>query len=314
MEWSRGNGKQKWSHRKGKKTFWNSLWISQIILGLTGIVVLIKAYCSSLDTPTIQTLNASHCSTYIWAEFGASKGAGIRWVKDVFDIEAIGVDIDKNKVSACLEYGESCILGDLMAPNIPDHCFSVVSMMHVLEHLPSRAKGIEAIASVMRIASDMVLVRGPLWNTKRFVGTDLGLYFSNWKGHRSKADLSDVLKGITLSGRSATMKAYALSPIYSSNASEIIPIDADTLDAPGYHPNMGTKEDIVYTPPIYKELFVIIDMQEAPDPNGMLVRQHLDDYIDTFVIGRRGGVLIGEYASADGMHYTRGFQKTMLED
>jgi len=283
--------------------FGTSLWLTRPATNLA-------LYSESL----ISHLDPSYCSNYKWAEFGASRGAGMMWVKELFDIDAIGIDIDEQKVLACQQLGGSCLVGDFTAPNVPDNCFSVVSMMHVLEHLPSRALGVKAIESSMRIASDIVLFRGPLWNTKRFEGSHLGLYFSNWSGHLSKFDLGDLLKGVVNSGKAATLKAYAIYPVHSSNSSDVVPINERSRNSQGYHPDMGPKSDLLYNPPILKELLVVIDMNESPDTSGLVIRQQLDDYIKTYLIEKKGGILIGEYTPADGINYTRDFQNTMLEN
>jgi hypothetical protein len=59
------------------------------------------------------------------------------------------------------------------------HAFSVVSIIHVLEHFTSRDFGVEAVVSSMNISSSILLFRGALWNTGRFDVMNLGIYFSH---------------------------------------------------------------------------------------------------------------------------------------
>jgi hypothetical protein len=233
------------------------------------------------------------------------------WIKQLFDIDAVGIDIDPSKVSKCKERGSMCLIGDFTAPNVPNDCFSVVSMLHVLEHLPSRELGIAAVTSSVNIASEMVLFRGPLWNTRRFDGTGLGIYFSNWSGHKSKFDLSDLLVGIDRSSKMAniTMKAYVNGPIDSSDSRKILPMNKKTRDCHFYSPEMGPKPTIEYNPPVYTELVAVIHMRK--DPHAIATK--LDKYIEGYLAKKKGGVLIGEWTAAHGMVYTGDFHQAMLE-
>lgn len=266
---------------------------------------------------TTDALDSSHCSKYIWAEFGASNGSGMEWIKNQFDVEAVGIDIDMRKVLKCRENGKMCLLGDFTAPHVPSDCFSVVSMMHVLEHLPSRDLGVKAVVSSMNIASGMVLFRGPLWNTGRFDGTDLGLYFSHWIGHKAKFDIGNIVTGISLSTKNMTvnMKAYAVDPIKHSDELEIIPINDKSIDTHGYTPELGPKAKIEFVPPVYKELIAIIEMQneQGADSRMHTIKQQLEEYVETYLVKKRGAVLLGQYTPSQGMVYTESFQPTMME-
>ena len=203
-----------------------------------------------------------------WADLGASSGDGLLWIREWFNVTAVGLDIDPSKVRLCKERGLKCVQADVAHLTRVGKCFKIVSMLHVLEHLPTRHTGRRVFRLATSLASDMVIFRGPLWSTRAFEGTGLGFYFTNWSGHRSLFDLQDILAAIHGAKESwIILQAFAVGRVTDSDDYSIVPVKRAARNAPRYRSFFGPKPDppIKFQPPLFRELFVILRKENLPD-------------------------------------------------
>jgi len=73
---------------------------------------------------------------------------------------------------------------------------------------------------------------------------------------------------------------------------------------------------IEFVPPVYKELIAIIEMpqnEQGADSRMHTIKQQLEEYVEAYLVKKRGAVLLGQYTPSQGMVYTESFQATMLE-
>ncbi|TWT29694.1 class I SAM-dependent methyltransferase [Blastopirellula retiformator] len=188
-------------------------------------------------------------------KFGGSFSIGYR----LGGKRGLGFDILPHVVDEAVRRGHQAVVGDATDLAIPDNSVRFSIMSHFLEHLPDLESVEKAIATALRVSTDCIFLRGPMFDDEYLANLGLKTYWSDWTGH--PCHLTDKQLEAILAKLGVARSSYRLnwvSPIRSSRDKTIHPLDSPK-DQHGYvakkHP---PKPFVVFDQTLYREWVCIV--------------------------------------------------------
>lgn len=220
---------------------------------------------------------------YDFYDFGCSAGGSIKFAQSKFGgVRALGLDIDPKKVERTQNMGFEARVADCTCLEGMRRV-RFVTMMHFLEHLPSRKHARDCIKSALQISNDFVYIRQPWFDSDGYLLTKgLKLYWSDWEGHTlhmTSLELRNILTSLrrcSTTGRRLRYVIAALHPIVSSADPSMLPLDA-AFDSHAYNEEAHGPKDIVpldLQACVHKEIVCVATMSPDFDCFKLLVSVH----------------------------------------
>jgi hypothetical protein len=119
-------------------------------------------------------------------DVGGSKGDySYGLIKSMYGYEGgLAIDINPKKVKLALENNVPAVRLDASKMGIfSDNACKLVSIVHTLEHLPNLAVVEAVLKSALRVASNTVFIRGPMYYIDYLKPMGFQFYWSHWRGH-----------------------------------------------------------------------------------------------------------------------------------
>ena len=176
----------------------------------------------------------------------------------------MSVDVEKKKIKQALANGIPAIQMDATKLNIfQDNAFKFVSMIHMLEHLPSKELASSILGESVRIASDFLFIRGPMFYTDYLSSLGLKFYWSDWKGHTLMIEPDNILELIDPAKIKSSEVKY-IKQVANSNDECIHPLDSKK-DRHQYDALIDPPKemDLIFNRPIYKEFEMIVRLNKS---------------------------------------------------
>lgn len=220
-----------------------------------------------MTTPTI-VANAKTFPSVAQLDFidiGGSQGGSYEYIKNKFKLaNGLTIDIDPNKVNIARTRGIPAIQLDATNMHIfNDNACKMVSIIHTLEHLPD-ANTIEGVLKEsIRVASDKVYIRGPMFYISDLSSQNLQFYWSHWRGHTCLIEANDIIQMMERMNISHYTLNY-LNQVHNSSDPSIHPKNG-LIDRHAYDPRIDPPKpsNIVFSKKIYKEFELIFDVHQS---------------------------------------------------
>lgn len=118
-------------------------------------------------------------------DIGGSKGGSYISIKEKFNFKSgLAIDIDDQKVQKAIENKTPALLLDATNMSIfNDNACKLISIIHTLEHLPDEITIENVLKESVRIASDTIYIRGPMYYLDYLSNLGFQFYWSHWVGH-----------------------------------------------------------------------------------------------------------------------------------
>ena len=195
-------------------------------------------------------------------DIGGGTGGSFALVKKRFKCErGLAIDIEKKKIDQAIANGIPAIQLDATNLNIfQDNACRLVSMVHMLEHLPSKSLASSTLHECARVASDFLFIRGPMFYLDYLASYGLKFYWSDWKGHTLMIEPGDILAMIDRHLIDSFEVRY-IKQVESSSDTCIHPLEGKT-DRHEYDALIDPPKrmNIVFDRPIYKEFELTIKL------------------------------------------------------
>lgn len=175
----------------------------------------------------------SESPSYDFYDFGCSNGGSIKFARDKLGgIRGMGLDVDERKVNRTQSLGYDARVVDCTRL-VGMTRVQFVTMLHFLEHLPSRRHAEQCVQSALSVSNKFVYIRHPWFDSDGYMLTKgMKLYWSDWKGHTyhmTTLELHTVLRSVQLKiGKTVYFVMAALHPILSSSDPSVLPLGAPT--------------------------------------------------------------------------------------
>lgn len=129
-------------------------------------------------------------------DVGGSKGGSYDLIQKRYGYEnGLAIDIDPKKVKQSLENNVPAIRLDASKMSIfSDNACKLVSIVHTLEHLPNLAVVEGVLRSALRVASDTIYIRGPMYYLDYLKPMGFQFYWSHWTGHTCLVEPYEILR------------------------------------------------------------------------------------------------------------------------
>jgi len=200
-------------------------------------------------------------------DFGGSAGGSHSFARRrLGGRRGVALDLEPRKVDRMREHGIEAWVCDITDTGLPADCARFVTMMHVLEHLPSLDHVRLAVAEAARLARSFLFISGPFFDADEALARQgLKLYYSDWKGHKTHlgtAQLRRILEDLGLTDYSFSVKkrlldgtADALHPLAS-------PRNQQRYD-PERHPPKPTVSSL--SVPVWEEMICCVRLGPCPE-------------------------------------------------
>jgi hypothetical protein len=130
-----------------------------------------------------------------WLDVGCSEGKSYSYIQSKFGKNGLGIDIDPVKVETSRKAGVPAIQLDACNMHIfSDGASKVVTFMHTLEHLPNVDIVGNILKESIRVATDKVFIRGPMFYSKYLNELGFQFYWSNWRGHTCHIEPDEIVQ------------------------------------------------------------------------------------------------------------------------
>ena len=195
-------------------------------------------------------------------DLGAGNGGSFELIKKRYKFNrGLAVDIDPRKITLSLQNGIPAIEMDATNLNIfSENSFKCVSIVHVLEHLPSTDLAKAILLESSRVASDFLFIRGPMFYIDFLSSLGLQFYWSNWTGHTLIVEPTDILKMLPTRMTDMSEIKY-IKPVLDSSDKCIHALNG-LKDRHDYDSTVDPHKhmDIKFNPIIYREFELIIKL------------------------------------------------------
>ena len=192
-------------------------------------------------------------------DIGGSKGGSFKYIKKKFNFEnGLTIDIDIRKVNESLKNNIPAIRLDASQMKIfNENACKLISIIHTLEHLPN----IDIIRNVLkesiRVASNFIYIKGPMYFRDYLSKKGLQFYWSYWRGHTCLIEPETIIKIMKDLGKN-NYELNFLHIVENSNDPSIHSING-LIDRHEYDSTIDPKKnfDIIFDKKIYKEFELI---------------------------------------------------------
>ena len=129
-------------------------------------------------------------------DIGGSKGSSYKLIKNKFKLEnGLVIDIDMKKVKESLKNNTPAIRLDATQMKIfNNNACKLISIVHTLEHLPNEDIIKIVLKESVRVASDSIYIRGPMYYKDYLSKKGFQFYWSHWKGHTCLIEPESIIK------------------------------------------------------------------------------------------------------------------------
>jgi len=167
-------------------------------------------------------------------DFGCSKGGSLKFACTALGASnPVGIDIDPKKVRITTDAGFKAAVcdGTSFVKSLRPNCVRFCTMMHFLEHLPSKSHVLKAVESAVHIAEKYVFIRQPWFDADDYLASiGCKFYWSDWSGHTCHVLMKDMLDIISTIGANSNVtlyvNIYGRGPVCSSTSDLILPLGA----------------------------------------------------------------------------------------
>lgn len=181
-------------------------------------------------------------------DVGCSIGGSIDYCIHHYGHNGYGIDIDYAKIVQAQQKGHDARCMSIF--DVKDTS-SVVTLMHVVEHLESR-KEIKSILKKAAAIGDKVYVTFPFFDSDALLYQyGYKFYWSDWHGHTyhlTTYELSLILRDLGLQ-----YEMHAHEQVLSTDSSYIIPLSAP-CDSMQYDPETMDEKGTLWLPNTFKEV------------------------------------------------------------
>lgn len=218
-------------------------------------------------------------SNYDLVDFGCSNGASLEFAFKHLGCETgLGVDIDPRKVSKTKALGYEAIQADLSEANNFQGRAKIVTLAHILEHIPSVRLAEQILRTATSIASEFVLVRQPWFDSDGLLAQmGLKFYWSDWRGHPNHMTSLQMYLALAAQlerGQLSSFSIWGHRPILHTSSELLVPLDGGR-DRHHFEPATDSpKPSQALTFPCYRELVAFVGVSEKvnvdvlPEPFG----------------------------------------------
>jgi SAM-dependent methyltransferase len=197
-------------------------------------------------------------------DIGCSNGTGYDYLRRNFGDSGLCIDIDPEKVKNALKRGVPAVQLDACNVDIfSDNSCKVVSIMHVLEHLPNTETVNGILKESSRIASNTIYIRGPMFYEKYLSELGLQFYWSSWTGHSCHIEPEKIIElaKTHIPKNSFKHKLNYRSEVKTSADSCVHPLNGK-IDRHDYNPKKDPpKNNNIKLENIYKEFELYIHLK-----------------------------------------------------
>ena len=196
-------------------------------------------------------------------DIGCSKGGSYKHIKKKFNFTSgLGIDLDETKVFQSLQNNIPALVLDATNLSIfTDNACKLISIMHVLEHLPNIKVIEDVIKESIRVASDKIYIRGPTFYDNYLKEKGFRFFWSHWTGHTCHVEPDDIIK-ILKKYNISNYELNYLRQVEDSSDTTIQPFNCD-IDRFDYDPEIDPPKEMgIKLENIYKEFEITIFLQE----------------------------------------------------
>ncbi|MEM1022136.1 MAG: class I SAM-dependent methyltransferase [Myxococcota bacterium] len=199
-------------------------------------------------------------------DFGGSVGGSYQFAKrHLSGQRGVAIDLNPRKVQQMRQVGIEAWVHDMTDTGLPANSSRFVTMMHVLEHLPSLEHVRLAVAEAARIARAFLYISGPFFDADEVLAEQgLKLYFSDWSGHKTHlttVQLQQILRELGLVDyrffvrrRLTDSMADALHPLASAR-------NQQRYDAARHPPKPSLELGV----PVWEEMICCVRLSRCPE-------------------------------------------------
>lgn len=196
---------------------------------------------------------------YDLLDIGTGKGLVVDFAKKYFGVQnAVTIEVNEHKVSRLKQRGYNCIHGNVLNLAFPKRCVNIVTLSHVLEHLPTLADAEQTVAKAVQAAKQFVYLESPAFDFDTFLHSHgLKFYWSDWHGHTTKITVPWVIDTLHSFGITHYSVLYS-KPIKTSNHLAIHSL-ASTTDQFAYDREVHPKKPLIeFRHPLFGTFIVYI--------------------------------------------------------
>ena len=204
-------------------------------------------------------------------DIGCSAGGSFKLIQKKYGYKnGLAIDIEQAKVEKAKSNNVPAICLDAAKLGIfNNNACKLVSYVHMLEHLPNQELVKSIISSGIRVASDTVYIKGPMYYLDYLKPLGFQFYWSHWRGHTYLIEPDEILEIVDEITKASCEKiewSHELNFINKVNSSTdpcIHPINGH-LDRHAYDSNIDPPKemDVVFEKDIYREFELIITLKK----------------------------------------------------
>lgn len=195
-------------------------------------------------------------------DIGASKGGSYHYIKKKFGFDSgLCIDIDINKVNLSIANKAPAICLDATNMSLfTDNSCKLISILHTLEHLPSRKLVKNILKESVRVAKDKLYIKGPMYYIDYLKPLGFQFYWSHWRGHTYLIEPGEIIEIMKNLGKTKyTLNFVKL--VNDSNDSCIHSING-LIDRHAYDKKIDPPKKLNYKfkKDIYKEFEIVFEL------------------------------------------------------
>jgi hypothetical protein len=201
---------------------------------------------------------------FAFVDGGCGVGGSIDYCERIFKLgRGIGFDSSPQKVAAAVAAGRVAYEADVRTIELPARSVAFATFLDFLEHLPDVGTTRAVLENLVPVARDFFFIRHPNFDEIDYLRTlGLKLDWTDWRGHRNKMPLAELVGLITSLGLPRPV-VFGQKPIADSMHPAMVPLDAP-LDTVGYDANVhGPKALVRFERPIYAQFDVFVRLDAA---------------------------------------------------
>lgn len=122
---------------------------------------------------------------YDFVDFGSKTGGSMELaVKKLGGKRGLGIELRHDAAEEARKMGYDVMVGDATNLNMPSKSVRFTVISHFLEHLPGINAVKLALENAVRISTDFLYIRGPVFDNDEYLKSlGLKVFWSDWKGH-----------------------------------------------------------------------------------------------------------------------------------
>ena len=197
-------------------------------------------------------------------DIGCSKGGSYKFIQKKFNFEnGLALDIDIKKVKEAIKNNTPAIRLDATKMNIfNDNACKLISIIHTLEHFPNEYIIKDVLKESIRIASNTIYIKGPMYYQDYLSNKGFQFYWSHWKGHTCLIEPETIINIMKEFGENNyKLNFYHKHLVKNSNDTCIHSING-LIDRHHYDKNIDPpkKMNVNFEKNIYKEFELIFTL------------------------------------------------------